>query len=128
MEDILKALETNVEKLYAERKFKEVEDMFNTFLKEAAEEPAAIRARALNNKGHAKYMQVEFDDALKDYDAALGLDPDLVVAKYNRGTIYYRMSKFDQALIDLEAAVKADPVNKEFAEGLEKCKSASESK
>ena len=122
MEDILTTLESTVEKHYAERKFKEVEDMFATFLKEACNEPAAIRARALNNRGHAKYMQVEFESAVKDYDAALELDYKLTVAKYNRGTIYYRMGKFDQALSDLEAALKEDPSNKEFQESLDKCR------
>lgn len=60
MDSILTALEANVEKLYKERKFHEVEDMFNTFLKESQSESDQIRARALNNRGHAKYMQVSF--------------------------------------------------------------------
>ena len=68
MDSILAALEVNVEKLYKEKKFHEVEEMFSTFLKESQNEPAPIKARALNNRGHAKYMQVEFDAALQDYN------------------------------------------------------------
>ena len=77
--------------------------------------------RALNNRGHAKYMQVEFDEALKDYNEALELDSNLIVAKYNRGTILYRMGKFDQALEDLKRATEADKDNSEYQEALEKC-------
>jgi len=58
MDSILAALEANVEKLYKERKFREVEEMFTTFLKESSNESEHIKARALNNRGHAKYMQV----------------------------------------------------------------------
>ena len=77
--------------------------------------------RALNNRGHAKYMQVEFDEALKDYNEALELDSNLIVAKYNRGTILYRMGKFDQAMEDLKRATEADKDNSEYQEALEKC-------
>jgi hypothetical protein len=58
MDSILTALEANVDKLYGEKKFKEVEEMFATFVKESQNEPENIRARALNNRGNAKYMQV----------------------------------------------------------------------
>ena len=61
MESILTALEANKEKLYKEKKFHEVEEMFSTFLKESQTEPNAIRARALNNRGHAKYMQISMN-------------------------------------------------------------------
>jgi tetratricopeptide (TPR) repeat protein len=67
-------------------------------------------------------LQVEFEAALKDYEAALELDNDLNVAKYNRGTIFYRMGKFDKALVDFEAAIEADKDNKDYQEALEKCK------
>ena len=121
MEQILTALEANVSKLYSERKFKEVEDMFTTFIKESHNEDDGLKARALNNRGHAKYMQVEFEAALQDYDEALAMHPDFAVARYNRGTILYRMSIFDKALEDLKAAVDSDSNNKEYLEALEKC-------
>ena len=66
-------------------------------------------------------MQVEFDEALKDYNEALELDSNLIVAKYNRGTILYRMGKFDQAMEDLKRATEADKDNSEYQEALEKC-------
>ena len=107
--------------MYNERKFKEVEEMFTTFLKESENEDDSIKARALNNRGHAKYMQVEFEAALKDYNEALDKLPDFPVALYNRGQIFYRMSKFDKAREDLQLAVNGCPDNKEYLEALEKC-------
>ena len=121
MDSILTAMEAQVDKLYKERKFKEVEEMFSTFLKESESEADVIKARAFNNRGHAKYMQVDFDAGLKDLDEALKLDPSLAVAKYNRGTILYRMSKFEAALEDLKVAAEADKDNQEYQEALAKC-------
>ena len=121
MESICQAMEVQVEKLYKEKKFKEVEDMFSTLLKESEGEVDTIKARAYNNRGHAKYMQVEFEAALKDYDEALKLNENLTVAKYNRGTILYRLSKFDQAIDDLKAAAEAEGDNPEYQEALQKC-------
>ena len=46
--------------------------MFSTFIKELSRDEAAdIWAKAYNNRGHAKYMRVNFDAALKDYESAL---------------------------------------------------------
>ena len=46
--------------------------MFSTYIKELSQnEGEDIWAKAYNNRGHAKYMNVEFDAALQDYDSAL---------------------------------------------------------
>jgi tetratricopeptide (TPR) repeat protein len=103
--------------------------MFTTWLKEAeetGEATAASKARAFNNRGHAKYMQVDFDRAVEDYDRAVELDPTLAAARYNRATIKYRMGKFSEALVDFEAACQMEPNNSEFAEGTAECKRALE--
>jgi hypothetical protein len=42
MEDILSALEASTSRLYAEKKFKEVEEMFSTFIKESHEQSRLI--------------------------------------------------------------------------------------
>ena len=47
-------MEAQAEKLYKEKKFKEVEDMFSTLLKESEGEADTIKAREYNNRGHAK--------------------------------------------------------------------------
>lgn len=65
MESILNDLSENSKKLYSCNKFKEVEDMFNTFIKEAEAEAPNLRAKAFNNRGHAKYMQVNNTDGMQ---------------------------------------------------------------
>ena len=58
METILDDLCGQTKRLYEDKKFKEVEAMFDTFLKNYDGGDAKVEARALNNRGHAKYMQV----------------------------------------------------------------------
>ena len=50
-------------------------------------------AIAFNNRGHSRYMQVKFDEAVEDYNEAIKLNPKLSVSYYNRGTIFYRLGK-----------------------------------
>ena len=50
----------------------QVSDIFSTFIKQLNEEnDGNVWAKAYNKRGHAKYMAVNFDDALEDYEAAL---------------------------------------------------------
>ncbi|CAB4066479.1 unnamed protein product [Lepeophtheirus salmonis] len=121
MESILADLQLNSERLYSDKKFKEVEGMFTTFLKEAENEPEKLRGQALNDRGHAKYMQVDFTSALKDYDQAIQLCPSLAIAYYNRATIKYRMGHFKDAITDFKVAVDKCPDNEEYRKGLEEC-------
>lgn len=46
---------------------------------------------AWNDRGHLKYLQVNFDDAIYDYTRAIERDKDFAVPYYNRGQIHYRM-------------------------------------
>ncbi|XP_049854365.1 uncharacterized protein LOC126335302 isoform X1 [Schistocerca gregaria] len=78
-------------------------------------------ALAYNNRGHIRYLQVNFDGAIEDYDKAIAIDPDLAVAYYNRGTVFYRLGNFEDALTDMEHAVRLEAKNGEFAEGLTAC-------
>lgn len=80
-----------------------------------------VLALIYNNRGHARYMQVEFYTAKDDYDVAIRLDPELGSAHYNRATILYRMGKYAEALTDFQKSVKIDPKNAEFQEGLANC-------
>ena len=74
-----------------------------------------------NNRGHAKYMQVEFYTAKDDFDAAIELDSGLASAYYNRATILYRMGSYLEAIPDFQRSVDLDPENHEFHEGLKSC-------
>ena len=80
-----------------------------------------VLALIYNNRGHARYMQVEFYRAKDDYDEAIRLDPDLGTAYYNRGTILYRMGSYKEALPDFQRCVDIQPKNEEFQEGLKHC-------
>ena len=74
-----------------------------------------------NNRGHAKYMLVDFYSARDDYDLAVRMDPKLEIAYYNRATINYRMGEFRTALEDFNIATSLAPDNAEFREGLQSC-------
>jgi len=76
-----------------------------------------------NDRGHAKYMMVDFYPARDDYDKAIELNAKLDVAYYNRATINYRMGDFSLALQDFSICTKLNPDNSEYREGLESCHS-----
>ena len=78
-------------------------------------------ALVYNNRGHAKYMMVDFYAARDDYDAAIQLNPKLAVAYYNRATINYRMGDFALALQDFIICCQLNPGNTEYKEGLNSC-------
>eukprot|EP00096_Caligus_rogercresseyi_P001804 TRINITY_DN13056_c0_g1_i1.p1 TRINITY_DN13056_c0_g1~~TRINITY_DN13056_c0_g1_i1.p1 ORF type:complete len:127 (+),score=42.74 TRINITY_DN13056_c0_g1_i1:40-420(+) len=121
MDSILSDLRLNSQRLYADKKFKEVEGMLTTFLKEASNESPELRGQAFNDRGHAKYMQVDFPGALEDLNTALSLSPDLAIAFYNRATIKYRMGEFKEAMADFKLAVDKCPDKQEYRKGLEDC-------
>lgn len=48
-------------------------------------------ATAFNNRGHIKYLRVEFAAAMEDYAAAIESQPGFEVPYYNRGLVLYRL-------------------------------------
>ena len=130
-DSVLKGLEVSSKKLYEEKKFKEVEDMLTTFIKDVSEEEAdpesrqKILARAYNDRGHAKYMRVEFEAAVLDYDQAISHSDRLAAAYFNRATVKYRLGDPKEALSDFLRATQLEPDNADFKEGLETCRSQS---
>ncbi|XP_063593484.1 tetratricopeptide repeat protein 32-like isoform X2 [Penaeus indicus] len=91
-------------------------------------------ALVYNNRGHTRYKQVQFEEALDDYFHAICLNPNFAVAYYNRGTITYRLcaampeeSGERQAMCtrakgDFSEAARLDPENPEFREALNNCR------
>ncbi|XP_067007229.1 tetratricopeptide repeat protein 32 [Anabrus simplex] len=77
-----------------------------------------------NNRGHTRYLLVEFDAAVEDYNEAIRRNPKLAVAYYNRGTVLYRLGQFPEALSDMNKATSLEPLNPEFRQGLEECRKA----
>lgn len=58
-----------------------------------------ILALAYNNRGHLKYLSVDFDEAIDDYTKALECNQQLTLAFYNRGQIHYRLGKMRRVLL-----------------------------
>jgi tetratricopeptide (TPR) repeat protein len=49
------------------------------------------------------------DEAIKDFDKVVELDPQDAKAHYNRGLIYFAKGEYRRALEDLKEAVRLDP-------------------
>ena len=110
------------DRLYRESDFARAVEGYTHLLCLLQDTPlTAQRALTFNNRGHAKYMMVDFYAANEDFDEAIKLDPTLAVAYYNRGTIQYRMGEFQLALQDFKMSTKLEPSNAEFSEGLASC-------
>jgi len=70
---------------------------------------ASTEAVRLNNLG-AAYMNQQFlEKALKSFQAAAALDPNLQVARLNQGIALLNMGKVDQARVFLEQGIKQRP-------------------
>jgi len=73
----------------------------------AAREPAPC----FYNRALAFEALGQTEQALRDYDQALRLDPGLADAALNRGMLHYRAKRYDAAITDLQRAfeLSADP-------------------
>jgi tetratricopeptide (TPR) repeat protein len=60
------------------------------------------RARTYVNRGVLQMRQRNYDGAVRDFDAASGIDPDLGEAFVNRGAAYVGISHFGQALVQID--------------------------
>ena len=65
--------------------------------------------RAVNNRGNAYYAKGQFNRAIKDYDNAIRLQPDLAEAFSNRGNVYRKKGQFDRAIKDYDTAIHLKP-------------------
>ncbi|KAJ8020614.1 Tetratricopeptide repeat protein 32 [Holothuria leucospilota] len=101
---------------------KMAEDMFSDFIMLAEKEKNGddgsldiqnewkrLLAEAYNNRGQIKYLRVDFDEAVEDYNLALKLRPEYPVALYNRGQIHYRLGRFQQGIDDFEKVLNLQP-------------------
>ena len=116
----LATLEASCQALYHQRRFQEVEAAYTTLLEEGVDKET--RAVVYNNRGHARYMQVDFPGALQDLEAALELAPGLAAAHYTWATVTYRLGGYSKALPAFQRAVELEPGNREFQEGLAGCR------
>jgi lipoprotein NlpI len=69
------------------------------------------RALTFSNRGQAYEGKGDHARAIHDYDAALELEPNLMIALANRGVAYARKGDFDRALRDCDEAIRLQPDN-----------------
>jgi tetratricopeptide (TPR) repeat protein/Zn-dependent membrane protease YugP len=62
-----------------------------------------------NNAAMVMFDRGQREEAIKEYTAALQLDPAMIAARYNRGNCYLRLGKLDEAFADLDEAVRLAP-------------------
>jgi tetratricopeptide (TPR) repeat protein len=74
------------------------------------------RARCYARRAMARTALGQADQALRDYDRALALDPQLAGALVHRGMLHHRQGREPQALADLRRALEcgADPATAHY--------------
>lgn len=63
------------------------------------------RKKTLVNRGIIHNRNLDVQDALDDFNAALDIDDELAEAWLNRGNSWYRAGRYDDALADYERAL-----------------------
>ncbi|MDZ7814749.1 MAG: tetratricopeptide repeat protein [Planctomycetota bacterium] len=61
------------------------------------------------NRGNAKFELGRHEEAIKDYDEAIRLDPKYAAAYNNRGAANVKLGRHKDALSDYDEAIKLDP-------------------
>ena len=76
------------------------DDAFDSFTEFIRNEDAVLEAgyrdelaRAYNERGHIRYLRVDFGNAIDDYTKSIHLDEEFAVAYYNRGQVHYRLGE-----------------------------------
>ena len=64
-----------------------------------------------NNRGSLYYEQENYQDAFKDFEKALALNPEYALALCNRAAIYQLREQYGAALADLNKACELDKLN-----------------
>jgi tetratricopeptide (TPR) repeat protein len=59
--------------------------------------------------GLSHYIKKEYDEALRHFDRAVRLAPDLAAAYLRRGAVYSAITDYDQALVDINKSISLDP-------------------
>ena len=90
------------------------------------------RAGTYVNRGVIKMRRQDYDDALKDFNAAIRLQPDMGEAYINRGGSLVGQKRYMEALLDIDKGLALNPEEPEKAyynralanEGLDDIKAA----
>lgn len=71
---------------------------------------AGLLADAHNNRGYIySDMLKKYDVAIRDFDAALRINPAYARAYYNRGLAYNRLNQLEKALADFNQVIALEP-------------------
>lgn len=79
-----------------------------------------VKLREHYNRGLAQSLQGNYDQALAEYEKALGYDPNAYQVHYNAGVAYVRLKRYAKAIFELEhyLELKPDAENREETEGI----------
>lgn len=69
----------------------------------------AIDAEAYASRALAYSLKGQFEQSIRDYDAALKINPNFGVALNNRAWAYFRSGRPDRGLPDVEKALRINP-------------------
>jgi tetratricopeptide (TPR) repeat protein len=73
----------------------------------------------LVEKGNTEYMNGNYEEAIKNYQAVVDSDYESAELYYNLGNAYYKSNKFTMALVNYEKASLLDPDDEEIQHNLE---------
>ncbi|XP_015475968.1 tetratricopeptide repeat protein 32 [Parus major] len=91
------------------RRLSAAEELFSRFIARSPEGARCDLAAALNDRGQARYLSVEFAAAVQDFTAAIECQPAFEVPYYNRGLVRYRLGDFDEAIKDFRKVLELNP-------------------
>ncbi len=64
---------------------------------------------AHSNRGNAHLRLAQNEQALKDFNRAIEIDPTNARAYQNRGNYYFRSKRYDAAIANYDKAIQSDP-------------------
>lgn len=68
-----------------------------------------LKAIFFTNRGISKANRGRYEEAIRDYDEAIRLDPKSVLACYDRGHCKEKLGRNEEAVRDYETALRMDP-------------------
>jgi tetratricopeptide (TPR) repeat protein len=78
---------------------------------EPIEAPVSLDAASYLQRGLRRFRNANFDGAIADFDAVIGLEPRNALAHSHRASAWCGKGDWQHALADLELAIRIDPGN-----------------